>query len=452
MNKFFAFISCLSIAFVPATASAMGSAPDRGPGRTHEVAEPKDADLGLEQAYHLALRLSEEIAIRDEAVERVTGDTWEAFGDAIGGVDYVYTDRRQHSPESSSTGSSDSSSAVGSLTSRTRSEGKLVLTQPLFRGLREIAAIQGAGSLRQQRIWEKKQARNDLFLEVADAYYGLIRARERNDTVERILSLIGERINDLTEREAIGRSRSSERVTASARKRVLEAGYAQVKGELAIAEYRFTYYTGADPNTNRLTDSGDADTPDPEASLDPAAAAESRPDVRAAREAMQTTRSAITVEQSVLFPTADVTANLYNKREGSQKDIEWDVEFAFDVPLFDGGTGFGRLKKALSDYQTVKLEYQMARRLAEIDVKARWENWRASRDRYEALKGAVAESEENFKLQKDEYTRSLVSNLDVLAALENLLEAQRDEIDARYDMKMNRWRYEIARGECCESL
>lgn len=448
----------LALILCAAPAWAMGSAPDRNPDRTsggasRDVVEPKGVDLGLEQAYHLALRRNEDVAIGDEAVERVKGDVWEAWGDGLGSIDYVYTDFRQDEQGPSASSSTDGSSSVGgTLTSKTRSEGKLVIEQPIFRGLKEISALQGAGSLHRQRLWEKKQVRNDLFLEVAASYYGLIRAREDADTIERILSLIGDRLNELTEREKIGRSRPSERATASARKKVIEADYASAKGSLAIAEHRFVYFTGADPSQNNLADSGAEPPASPDAPANAAETVEGRPDVEAVRAAMETARTAIAVKRTELFPTADLTANLYNKREGFQKDIQWDLEFLFDIPVFDGGTSWGHWKKALSDYETAKLVYERTRRLAELDLKERWEEWVASRDRYQALRDAVAESEENFKLQKDEYTHSLVSNLDVLSALEDLLESQRNEITARYEMKINRWRYEISKGSCCESV
>jgi outer membrane protein TolC len=64
-----------------------------------------------------------------------------------------------------------------------------------------------------------------------------------------------------------------------------------------------------------------------------------------------------------------------------------------------------------------------------------------------ALEEAVKASEENFRLQREEYTRNLVSNLEVLEALELFHETRREANQAHYQMKENYWRLKVATGE-----
>ena len=71
---------------------------------------------------------------------------------------------------------------------------------------------------------------------------------------------------------------------------------------------------------------------------------------------------------------------------------------------------------------------------------------------YRALELALKGTEENYRLQRDEYKRNLVSNLDVLEALESLIETRREASRLLYETKQNYWRLKIATGVCCESL
>ena len=52
--------------------------------------------------------------------------------------------------------------------------------------------------------------------------------------------------------------------------------------------------------------------------------------------------------------------------------------------------------------------------------------------------------EENLKYQKDDYSHNLVSNLDVLNALEEFLGTRQDANTVEYGMKTNYWKLQMA--------
>jgi len=422
----------------------MGSAPE--PEKTPlRSATPAGFTVKIEDAYRSALKTDEGVAIRREAIERTFGDTMVAAGEVIGDVHYIYTDSRQDSPEQSLSGADGANSFAGTATAKTRSEGKFTFNQPIFQGFKEFGVIGGAGALRRQRVSEKLREEQLLLLDVADAFYGVLEARRDVKTIEDIRRLFDDRIQDLGKREKIGRSRPSEISSARSRMKTLEADYASSRGTLSIIESEFEYLTGIPSRQNNLDDA----PVDHEVTAAPdfGSQADARVDVIAAKASMETAKAAVLVAQSDLFPHVGVSGNLYQKREGFQKDTDWDILMTIDAPLFTGGTTIGLIQRAASDYRIARLMYQATRRDAILDLDRTRTQWLTALERQRAFEAAVKAAEENFNFQTEEYGRSLVSNLDVLEALEILLDSRRDANKAFYETKRAYWRHRVATSD-----
>ena len=397
--------------------------------------------LTLGDCYELALRRSETVAIQKEEIKEAEAQFFIASSEAIGDLDFIMQRTLQQELPTTS-----DESVSGSFRDPDRRERRFTLTQPLFQGFKALGALTGAGSLRRQQKEEWRRARQLLLLDVAQAFYGLLRERKNVETVTGIYSLFQERIKELTGREEIGRSRTSEVVTAQARLKVLEAERARSVGALAAAQNLLEFLTGIQLDGRELYEEGfSSDVP--RVLEDYLESMESRPDVEAAKQAAKTAWQAVIVEQSAFWPKVTLEHNRYDRREGLQSQIDWDLLFKINVPLSRGGETLGKVKQAVSRWKKAKLAYRKAKREAALDIKQNYEHWTTSLEETQALTEAVRGSEENFRLQKEEYAHNLVSNLDVLEALRSLHETRREANAAHYRMKENYWRLRVASGE-----
>ncbi len=406
------------------------------------------SELSLKEAYLRALARSEAIAIKKEEIAKTRAQWLKATGEAVGDMDFVLTDALQATQDS---GSSSGGSVGSSLTAEEKRERKWTFTQPLFQGFKSLGALGGAGSLTRQRRHEKRRSEELLFLDTVSAFYGLLSQRRDVETIESTLRLFEERIAFLHEREGIGRARPSEVVTARARMRRLQGELAHARGGRAAAEHLLEFYTGLPLDRTSLADPSEGQTlaGAPDQYLRDIA---SRSDVEAAAAAQKTAKQAVVVSQSDFWPQITLESNHYEKREGFQSGIDWDLLFKISMPLYKGGESLGAFKEAVSNWKMAKLSYELAKREADLEVKQAYSAWQASWDELQALQLALQDSEENYRLQKEEYDRSLVNNLEVLEALEELLNTRRDTNRAQYELKENYWRLETAAGKCCESL
>ena len=283
-------------------------------------------------------------------------------------------------------------------------------------------------------------------MDVAKAFYTVLKEARDLEIIEGIHESLKERISDLSEREKIGRSRPSEIATANSRMKLSEADLASVKGQLIVAENNLVFLIGMPVQANQLKDDeiqGNIEKDLPTYLK----AVELRSDVQAVKESMKAAWQNIVIAQSGLWPGITLEGNQYQKREGFQSGIDWDLLFKITVPIFKGGENVGKIKEAISLWKQGKLSFALAERQADLEIRQAYSEWKSSQDEHRAFQEALKASEENFNLQKDEYSRNLVNNLDVLEALESFHQTRQQANFSYYKTKENFWKLKVTAGE-----
>lgn len=400
--------------------------------------------LTLEGCYRMALEQSELIAIQKQEISRATAKMFEAASEALPDVNYVMTRELQEQQNKLPAGYSVTS--TGALNDPDKTEQRFTISQPLFKGFKAVGAISGSGSFRKEQVEIWKRSRELLYQDVSRAYYGLIRYRKEIRIMRDIIKLLKQRTRELEDRVRIGRSRESEVSTVMTRLKTLEANLAGAKGELAAVQYTLEFLIGMEVEGYILSED-EVNDPSSRTLEYYIAKAPLRSDVQAAEQAVKTAWRGILVAQSGFWPTINLDNSVFTRREGSLGNVDWNLLFTMTVPIFSGGETVGKVKDSIGILKQMKLTLSRARREAEMEIKQSYQAWRFSREEYFAMKEAVTAAEENYKLQSDEYRRSLVNNLDVLAALETLGQTRQSENIANFQMMQSEARLKVAAGE-----
>ena len=261
-----------------------------------------------------------------------------------------------------------------------------------------------------------------------------------------IRELLGKRIEELQAREKIGRSRMSEVLTVKTKLKSLEADLAASQGALATTRYMLEFLTGTELEGKTL-DEETSEAVSSKTLTEHLKMALIRSDVKAAEFAVKTAWRGIVVAQSGFWPLITLNHNQYQRREGALANLDWDTLIRFDVPLFSGGETVGQVKDSIGILKQKKLTYTLARRQAELDIKQSYQIWLSAKETDNLLTEAVQSAEENYSIQSEEYTRSLVSNLDVLTALESLQNTRQRKNLTYYVMKQDEAAFRVAIGE-----
>lgn len=401
--------------------------------------------LSLEDCYRLALETYETVGIQEEAIERAKAAMFTAASQALPEIDYVIT-RESMETQKEYPNNYASTTARGVFADPNILQRKFTISQPLFQGLRSVGAIAGAGSYKKEQTENWIRTKELLYRDVAIAFHGVLRYQKELKIIRDVHELLRQRIKELEEREKIGRSRPSEVATATTGLKSLEADLASAKGSLATFQYLLEYFIGMPLEGYALKDNSPEDLSSKSLGEYLKRAAD-RPDVKAAEQSVKTARSAILVAQSGFWPTINLDHSQYTRREGALANVDWDLLFTINVPLFSGGATIGQVKDSVSVLKQKKLSLSLAKRQAELEIKQSYESWRYSHEQFRSLTEAVASAEENYKLQSEEYRRSLVNNLDVLTALQSLNQSRRNANQAFYQAKNDEARFRVALGD-----
>lgn len=419
----------------PLFTESVPKAPQVFPG--DETAMIPGADFTLPRCYALSLKQSELIAVDADRVKETEARFLQALSIMMPRVSFLSADKQESVPN-------DAGTTFSTLKPATSSTRNFNYKQTLFSGFKAFAGMKGANLERKQRISEMVRAEQLLLVDVSDAFYTLMEKREDlkalNDTKKALLK----RVVELKDRERLGRSRESEVVNARAQLYGVQATIELVKSEEDIARQILEFLIGRPIGTTKDTYPVPTDLEAEEYYI---SRSYLRPDVEAAKYAWQTAVQAYRIVDSDFLPTVDIDGNYYVQRTGFNKDTDWDVTLNIRVPIFEGTQTLGRSKEyALKAHQS-KLLYDRARRIAPYDIKDAYIKLKSAIAVYECLRKAFETAKLNYRLQRKDYQRSLVSNLDVLAAIQTQEESQRNYIRAMYAAKRLYWRLRVAAAE-----
>ena len=392
--------------------------------------EPPLDGATLKQCYELALKRSEVIAIQAQVIKEAQGRFMQSLGTILPQVSFVDTEKFQDGTKGGGTNAS------------YVPQRQFVFTQPLFSGFKEFAAMAASKAEKRQRRQELIRAQQLLFTDVSDAFYLFKNYQENFKTLEDIHQALQDRMTELTHRESLGRSRSSEVASTEARFYQNEADAEALRSQLEVTRQLMEFLVGRKvvslAEANVLTaDIGPQDTY--------VAKADTRPDVQAAQEARQVALKQITIARAGFWPTVDLTGDYYTKRVGS--NVDWDILLNINVPIFTGTQTLGQVETAQALAEEAKLRLSQTKRQAVLDIENTYTKLISDRKQTDAYKKAVDAAEKSYTLQSADYRNSSVNNLDVLQALEDLQTTRLSYISINNETQRMYWDLKVATGD-----
>lgn len=195
--------------------------------------------------------------------------------------------------------------------------------------------------------------------------------------------------------------------------------------------------------------------PEASGSLDPSlasytleellAGAANRPLLRAYDHQEKAARSRLDLERAAIYP--DVTLGLFASREGpaNPQDRITGLSASLPLPLFRRNrTGIGR---ATTELTRVQVQQQVVHRDARAQVLSLWERRENLQARVKRLSESVLPSlEENQYLSSVSFRAGEIGLLQLLLVNRQVLDGQRDLLDARIELRLVKVALEAAAG------
>jgi outer membrane protein len=330
----------------------------------------------------------------------------------------------------------------------------LSLTMPLYRpqnweaiSQAKLAVVSAEATL--------SQARQDLILRVAQAYFDVLGAQ---DTLAAILESkkgTTEQLAQAKREFEVGTKTIVDTHEAQARFDQTVAQEQTARGDLVVKQNALRVIIGRDPGRLApLRDAPELVAPKPNDVEAWAKQAEaSNFGVAVAQASAEIAQRETKRQRAASLPTVDLTASVAQNRQSgsSTSGVSGDVRSGtigvqLNYPLYTGGLIQSRIREALANEEKAKQDLESARRTATQAARQAYTGVDFGLAQVRALESAEVSAKSQLESTRLGYRVGVRINLDVLNAETQLFSTQRDLKKSRYDFLVNGLRLQSAAG------
>jgi outer membrane protein len=370
--------------------------------------------LQLSTVFQRALKKNESVDIQSELHLQSQEQVKQAQGALFPTINGIASILKQETPATASNISPGEQKNV-----------RINLVQPLFRGLREYAALRKAHKGQENADANLAQAKMQLWMDVATAYYQVLIFRSEKNNIQTSLDLNQKRLDELNRFKKIGRSRESESLALQANMAALESSMAGAEAQLAAAEGSLAWVM----NREVMPDQTLVDSVKIPEELKPltwfSEKIASRPDLKAMQLNAENSTEDVTIARGGHLPSLDLLGNYYFVRPGFLQNVSWDVQLQLTIPLFQGGVIQSQVREASSRQKQADLFHERSKRQALDQIQALYELVKGELLQSVKQKKAVELSQKNYQAEVRDYRLGLVTHLEVLQSLTSAQDNQR---------------------------
>ncbi len=368
--------------------------------------------ITLDEAYQQALGNNEAISIARLQSEEARDRVDQARAGVLPKVSLLASYLRQDVPDGA---------ASSSLTAD-QSAARFNLVQPLFRGFAEYAALRAVQASAMAKEALERQVRVDLFSLVADAFFQVLAMEKDRHNVQAAFELARKRNLEIASRVRSGRARQAESVAGESVAATLEAQQVSADAQVVKARRLMSHVSGVEV-TSQLDSTLKGVTLEPLEQL--RGALLKRSDVEALAQELRATEEGVGIARGAHFPSLDLGANYYLKRNGALEDSRWDASVTATFALFSGGGIEASVREAARRSQRSQITFAKLLRELNRDLDTLHGVLSSGLIEVMALSRALDLAKKNYESLSREYRFSQVSNLEVIAASSQLNETQR---------------------------
>lgn len=377
------------------------------------------APITLKDAYQAALVKTETVPIQSSIVNQYQAMVRGAQGGILPTMTLGANATRQDTPP-------------GSFNDPWQTYTRATLFQPIYQGGRNSANIKYSKSLELAQEKNMASSMNDLFSTVSESFYSLLSGIQDAANIEETIKVSQDRIKELERQAKIGRSKKTDTLAAQAQLLVLQSQLQTSQRNMESTRDGFAFLTGLDRNVQL-----DENIVIPE-KIDPLEnflrLLESRPDVESLRYQVNAQKHNISLAKSAYLPLVGFTGNYYFTRTGSQINRgNWDIGFGLTMPLYQGGIVRSQVRQASEIQIQTELLLRQKLRDANSQIHQIYGNLVNTIEQIKTLEKAFTVTEQNYRAQSKDYKFGLVTNLDVIEALNTYLETKRTLDQSKFE-------------------
>jgi len=333
----------------------------------------------------------------------------------------------------------------------------LQLSQPVLH-VENTLAYDASKALAQQAVAQYAQARQELIVRVAQAYFDVVVAEEAVTAATAQARALAEQQQAASRSFSAGVASVTDVDDSRSRAALAESQRVAALDDLDGKRAALQAVTGSEPSELAVL-SPEQMPPDPrprEAGTWADRARQSNPAVVAARAAVDAADFELQRTRSLRLPSVDLIAeyggnyssgNIINPANYGTRVHDAQVSLQFSMPLLDGGGLQAQVGEARAKQRKAQADLNVAERQAALDARQAYGGVVNGIAQISALQAAVDAGRNAVKGNRIGYGLGIRINSDVLNAEQQLYSARRDLAKARYDTLLQGLKLKAAAGE-----
>ncbi len=332
------------------------------------------------------------------------------------------------------------------------------LTQPLFRWQNYVQYGQAKLQVLQSEA-NFAQAKQDLILRVAQAYFDVLNAEENLKAVQANKTAIVQQLEQAKKNFEVGTATITDTHEAQSRYDLASAQEIAAESDLEIKRFALRVIVGKDAgNLNRLQAKATLAPPQPAGMEQWVDAAEKNSfAVQAQQAAAELAEREVERNRAGHYPTLDAVANYGESNAGASQlgtnrleSTTRSVGLQLNIPIYQGGLVNSKVREALANRDAAASALESVKRSAALGTRQSYLGVVNGLAQVRALEAALVSSSSALESNKLGYEVGVRINIDVLNAEQQLYSTKRDLAKARFDTLLAQLKLKAAVGSLGE--
>lgn len=316
---------------------------------------------------------------------------------------------------------------------------------PLFTGLELPNQYSLAKLNLKAAMADLEKAKEDVAINIASAYLQVLFNDELHQVALGQVQLSREQYDRLNRMAKVGKASPAEVAEAKARVAQDELNVVQTDNDYKLALLDLSQLIELETPEGFLVEAPDVNlefrvlTPPDEIFL---SAIANKPSIRAAQYRLEGSKHSIRIAQSAYYPQLSLNGSIgtsyystLSRTFNQQMNDNFSkyVGLSLSVPLFNRLSTRNQVRTARLQRQSYELELDNAKKTLYQEIQQAWYNAVAAESKYKSSTVAAEASEESFRLTAEKYNNGKANAVEYNEAKQNLMSAQSDELQAKYE-------------------
>lgn len=321
----------------------------------------------------------------------------------------------------------------------------LTSSVPIFTGF-EIPSQYNLSKLNlKASMADLQKAKEDLAINIASAYLQALFNKELHQVALGQVALSQEQYNRIETLEQLGKASVAELAEAKSRVAQDELNVVQTFNNYRLSILDLTQLIELEtPEGFEVADPDEAFQLNPLTPPDEvySYAVLNKPAIQAAQARLEGSKQSIKIAQSALYPSVNLNGSLgtnyystLNRSFSQQLGDNFNryIGVSLSIPIFNRFATRNRVRTAKLQHDDYALKLEDTKKTLYKEIQQAWYNATAAESKYASSEAAAEASQASFELTSKKYENGTATAVAYNEAKQNLLKAQSDELQAKYE-------------------